>query len=97
MKWRITYKEINKLAAEKVLEQQEYYSFAEVLETLQKSLDTSWVIMERKNIEYVFRNDVLKVVVAYRDYNGKHDMITLEKVLPQTNQHQAPLNAPRLM
>ncbi len=93
MKWRLTYKEINKLAAEKVIEQQEYYNFAEVLETLQRSLDDSWVIMDRKSLEHVFRNDVLKVVAAYRN----NHMIVVEKVLPQTNQNQAPLNVPRLM
>lgn len=82
MKWRLVYKEVNRLAAEKILEQQEYYQFEEAWSTLTQSLDASWTVMSRKNLEHVFRNDVLKVVVAYRN----QDMVTLEKVLPQQNQ-----------
>ena len=82
MNWRLIYKEINRLAAEKVLEQQEYYQFEEAWSTLSRSLDSTWNVMSRKNLEHVFRNDVLKVVVAYRN----NDMVTLEKVLPQQNQ-----------
>ncbi len=81
MKWRLVYKEINRLAAEKVLEQQDFYTFEEAWSTLSRSLDSTWNVMDRKNLEFVLQN-VNKLVAAYRN----QDMVTLERVLPQQNQ-----------
>ncbi len=92
MKWRIVYKEINRLAAEKVLEQQEVYTFEEAWTILHGlfTKDSTWNFIKRKDLEFVLRNDVLKVVVAHRN----QEMITIEKVLPQQN--QVPNPPPRL-
>ena len=91
MKWRVVYKQINRLAAENILEQQEYHTFEEVLSTLSQSLDATWTVMDQQKLGFVFKNDIMKAVVAYRN----NDMITLEKVFPQQN--QVPNTAPRLL